>query len=120
MASRAPVPLRSNGRCDRRTSNLIVLSLMLLGVAGCGDQQLRTSSNLAMPGFSGQVHGGQQPISGSMIQLYAAGTTGDGSASTPLISSPTLTNSNGQFNAGSYTCPSSSTQVYLTATGGNP
>jgi hypothetical protein len=36
--------------------------------------------------ISGAVHGGQQPVTGSTIQLYAVGTTGDGSAATPLLS----------------------------------
>jgi len=120
MALMGFLPLLSDDRIDQRVRNFFVLGLVLLAVAGCGDQQFRTPSSLSMPGFSGDVHGGQQPIAGSTIQLYATGNTGDGSASTPLIAIPTTTNAKGQFNVGAYTCPSASTNVYLTATGGNP
>ena len=75
----------------------------------------------AVKGMSGAVHGGQQPISGATIQLYAVGTSGDGSASTPLLTAPVASDANGNFGITSlYTCPSSSTLVYLTATGGSP
>ncbi len=70
---------------------------------------------------SGTVQGGLQPVSGATIQLYAVGTTGDGSASTPLLTSAVRTNSSGQFSInGLYTCPAPGTLVYLAAMGGNP
>jgi trimeric autotransporter adhesin len=69
----------------------------------------------------GSIHGGQQPVSGATVQLYAAGTTGDGSAATPLLSTPTTSDANGAFDiGGNYTCPSGSPLVYLVASGGNP
>jgi hypothetical protein len=34
---------------------------------------------------SGTVHGGQNPVTGSAIQLWAVGSTGYGSAATPLV-----------------------------------
>jgi streptogramin lyase len=67
------------------------------------------------------VHGGQQGVSGSTIQLYAAGATGYGSAGTPLLTKTVTTNGAGSFAiTGDYSCPSASTQVYIVATGGNP
>jgi trimeric autotransporter adhesin len=67
------------------------------------------------------VHGGQQPVSGSTLQLYAVGTTGDGSPATPLLTQTVTSDANGNFTiTGAYTCPSASTLVYVTATGGNP
>jgi hypothetical protein len=88
------------------------------------------------------VHGGQNPVSGATIQLWAVGTTGFGSAATALISTTVTTsdgtstsdsnanlgNTGNTLPAGSftlnfttaYTCPTPSTLVYLTATGGNP
>lgn len=72
--------------------------------------------------IGGKAFGGQQPISGALIQLYAVGTTGYGSAATPLITGTTIkTNQNGGFllPTGSYTCPAGS-YVYITATGGDP
>ncbi len=68
---------------------------------------------------TGRVFGGQQPVSGATIQLYTVGTSGDGSASTPLLGSPVITDANGNFNITNlYSC-SGATEVYLTATGGN-
>jgi hypothetical protein len=65
------------------------------------------------------VHGGQQPVSGATLQLYAVGTTGDGSAATPLLTQAVTSDANGNFDiTGGYTCPSASTLVYITATGG--
>ena len=69
----------------------------------------------------GSVHGGQQPVTGASIQLYAAGTTGYGTSATALLTSPVVTDSSGSFSiTGDYTCPSSTSQLYLVATGGNP
>jgi hypothetical protein len=60
-------------------------------------------------------------VSGATVQLYAAGTTGDGSAATAMLSPSVTTDANGEFTlTGLYTCPSAGTLVYLVATGGNP
>ncbi len=65
--------------------------------------------------------GGQQPVSGAVIQLYAVSTTADGAASTAVLTSSVTTDVNGNFGlTGLYTCPSSSSLMYVTATGGNP
>jgi hypothetical protein len=67
------------------------------------------------------MHGGQQPVGGATIQLYAVGTTGDGLAPTPLLTPPVTTNPDGSFAiTGLYTCPSDSALVYIVGTGGNP
>ena len=118
---------------------------LLTGCAGVG---LTGSGAISTPAgaaihVAGSIHGGQQPVTGALIQIYTVGTTGLRSASTPLIST-TLTTSDGSGTAnsnanagngnntlppGSFTLPSGSyscsgatpgTQVYLTATGGNP
>jgi hypothetical protein len=52
------------------------------------------------------------------VQLYAVGTTGDGSAATQLLS--TTTDADGDFTLSGLTCPSPTTPVYYLATGGNP
>ena len=69
----------------------------------------------------GKVKGGQQPVAGASLQLYAVGTNGDGSVATPLISPMAVTDGNGDFDiSGTYTCPAGNPLVYLVATGGNP
>ena len=102
-----------------RLSPLALLPLCLL-LFSCSTQ--RNSPQLVMPaGRHGLVHGGQQPVTGATIQLYAVGTTGDGSAATPLLSPAPLSDANGTFDiTNTYTCPSASALVYLVASGGNP
>ena len=46
---------------------------------------------------SGSVFGGQQPVSGATIQLYSVNTTTVGGASTPLLTSAVITDSNGNY-----------------------
>jgi len=83
--------------------------------------------------IQGSVHGGQAPVSGAHIYLFAAGTGGYGTNATSLISSTApnafedddgnyyvVTDSNGNFAlGGDYTC-TEGTQVYMVAVGGNP
>jgi hypothetical protein len=80
------------------------------------------------------VHGGQQAVSGASLYLFAAGTAGYATPATSLLNTAdagvatdasgngyVTTGANGSFNiTGDYACPSSSAQVYLAATGGNP
>jgi len=110
--------MKSNRRIAQ---TLVVFSFVVM--TGCGSNHFSGTSTTA-PGapLGGKVMGGQQPISQATIQLYAVGTTGDGSASTPLLNTTVTTNSTGAFSVASsdYSCPSSSTLVYLTATQGNP
>ena len=76
---------------------------------------------LSEGGCAATFTAGQQPITGSTIQLYAAWTTGYGASATALLSSPVVTDAAGSFAiTGDYTCPSSSSQLYIVATGGNP
>jgi hypothetical protein len=126
-----------------RWQTCVPLAMLLAGLVGCGDGRgIAGPATVARGGqLSGRVHGGQQPVMGATIQLYAAGTSGDGSASLALIGT-TVTTSDGTGNAsnananagngynslpagnftitGDYGCPSSSAQVYLVSAGGNP
>jgi streptogramin lyase len=83
--------------------------------------------------LSGVVHGGQQPIAGAHIYLYAVSTSGYGSASTSLLQAGpdtlqdsngvyyTTTNYNGNFNITSADRSCTSSQpAYLYSLGGNP
>jgi len=97
--------------------SLAALSLIILGCSA----NVPSTSPLAGGRLRGNIHGGQQPISGASIQLYAAGTTGYGASATSLLSSPVVSDATGSFTiTGDYTCPSSSSQLYIVAIGGNP
>jgi hypothetical protein len=92
-------------------------------LAGCTMGSLNgppSVSSITGP-ISGSVYGGQQPVSGATIQLYAANATTVGGASTPMLTSTVTTDSTGSFNiTGLYSCPASNPWVYITSTGGNP
>ena len=116
-------------------------------LSGCGafqDQQLGTSTTTTTtttpaapatyPGSAivGNVRGGQQPVVGAHIYLFAANPAGYGAPSISMLNSSqpgvasdstgfyVLTDANGSFSiSGDYTCTSGQ-QVYLLALGGNP
>ena len=96
-------------------------SLCLAAVlSGCGSGIVTTSSTGTL-GIQGKVRGGQQPVTSASIFLYSAGKSGNGSAATSMLNSPVITDSTGSFTiSGDYSCASSTDQVYLVATGGNP
>jgi hypothetical protein len=115
--------------------------LLSLAAVGCQNQLAVPSISPVLAQASGVAHGGIQALTGVTIQLYAVGTTGDGSASTPLLTERVTTsdgtgdasnsnsnrgNASNKLPAGAFTitglfqCPSAGTEVYLTATGGNP
>ena len=114
---------------------LLAGSLLMAGCAG--SPHVSPTHTLQI---SGEVHGGQSPVTGATIQLYAVGTAGDGSPATALLSGVFTTsdgsgmannfnaNAGNDFNAlpagdftisGDYTCPAGE-DVYLVTTGGNP
>ena len=100
------------------TATAAALASIGCGIATIGSNG--TPAAAAHVAMQGHVFGGQQPVSGSTIQLYAAGQTGYNLASTPLISAAVTTDANGNFSiTGDYTCPYSTSQVYIMATGGN-
>jgi streptogramin lyase len=101
------------------TANCLAAVLML-PLLGCGIDPAPVSTSGA--GFQGRVHGGQQPVSGATIALYAAGLTGDGTGASNLLGTHVVTtDSTGSFSiTGDYLCPTATTPVYLVARGGNP
>jgi hypothetical protein len=111
------------GRAKRSVA--VGASLLLsVGLAGCGlgggtDPGTPVSANAGRGAISGTVFGGQQPISGSAINLYAAGKTGTGSAPRTMLSQPVVSGADGSFSiSGLYSCQAGD-QVYLVATGGD-
>ena len=97
-------------------------SALILGLAGCGAGHPVSGGQPAKgAALRGRVKGGEQPVTGSSLQLYATSTDGDGSRATPLLQHPVVTDNAGGFSiTGAYTCPDADTLVYLVATGGNP
>jgi hypothetical protein len=68
----------------------------------------------------GRVIGGQNPIAGATISMYAAGKTGVGSAARSMLTSSVTTDSSGNFNVtGLYSC-NAGDEVYIVSSGGNP
>jgi len=113
-----PSSFRSGLRASETGLGLLGV-LFLVSCHGIGPAPFSSGPSSAT--VSGSLYGGEQPIAGAQIQMYAAGTGGDGSAATPLLTAPVTTNSSGQFGlTGLYQCPSAAAEVYLVATGGNP
>lgn len=106
---------------QKRIACAAALAMAALSISGCGIGGTTAPSGpvqVAGLALSGHVHGGQSPVKSSTVQLYAAGTTGYGSAATKLGSS-VITDPNGNFAiTAPYTCPSGG-QVFITATQGD-
>jgi hypothetical protein len=100
----------------------LLLLLAALALPGCQGVHSAASPSVSEPmGISGAMYGGQQPITGASVQVFTTGTGGDGSAATPLLTQPVMTNNFGSFSlSGLYQCPTPASQVYLVGTGGNP
>jgi hypothetical protein len=107
------------------------LSCLCVLLSGCG-----IGGSTAIPvapggtpgaALQGKVYGGQQPIINASIYLYAAGSTGYGSAymyaTNPSLlgNNKVTTGAGGVFSiTGDYTCPASNPNVYIEADGGVP
>jgi sugar lactone lactonase YvrE len=78
-----------------------------------------TPANNPGVGFTGRAMAGTQPVAGAIVQVYAAGTAGNGSAGTALLTSPVTTDSSGAFTIlAGYGCPAASSQLYIVIRGG--
>lgn len=138
-ADEAPGPKRLPAKeIGMRPLLTVAIALNLL-LTGCSLS--RTAAPMPQVGgaLQGRVFGGQQPIVGARVYLFAANTTGYGgpgiapSASnaslsllggagtaTDSVGTYVTTDANGNFSiTGDYTC-TANTQVYVYALGGNP
>ena len=91
--------------------------ITLLTLCGCGRvSSPQLSATTTRPGLGGSVvHGASSPVAGAVMQLWAVGTSGDRSASTPLLTKVVTTDANGNFTLlNDYTCPAAPAYVYLT------
>ena len=100
-----------------------ILLLGLLALTGCGMSVSTTSGGTnpvpPLAHVSGRVFGGQQPVIGATIQLFAVNPTTLRGPSTPLISKTITTDAAGSFDiTGAYTCPANAL-TYIVATGGD-
>jgi hypothetical protein len=122
----------------RRTSTLrqslstaAALGALCAGLAGCGTSIVgieatapvtvlvppTPAGNYTGVSFGGRVMAGTTPLVGSSVQLYTAGTAGNGSASASLATA--TTDNTGAFTlSGGYVCPVATSQIYLVARGG--
>jgi len=107
-----------------KTHSFLLLASLTLLTTGCSSLAHFSDPSTAtspLPAISGTIHGGQQPVSGAIIQLYAANTTTNKGLSTPLLTHPPTSGSNGTFTiTDTNYCPAPGSMVYLVATGGNP
>jgi hypothetical protein len=115
----APLALSAPSLASTALRSLLLLSLATVG-CGIHGHPGGGGPPVTGPQLQGSVNGGLQPVSGASIQLYAAGTTGYGTGAVPLLSKPVLSDASGDFTLTASTCPSSTSQLYLVATGGNP
>jgi hypothetical protein len=112
------------------------ISFLILGLpvvlTGCAFGPKAAPTSAVGLAINGNVHGGQQPVSGAHVYLYAANTTGYGKPSLSLLEAAdgTASDSDGNYYAttdasggftitGDYTCTLGQ-QVYLYAQGGDP
>ncbi len=110
-----------------RIACVVSLASCALLFSGCSaapnfESTSNNSGSTSGVALEGRVHGGQQPITGATVYLYAVANTGYGIASTSLLKTPgsVTTDSNGNFSiTGDYNCPTGA-QVYIYAVGGNP
>jgi hypothetical protein len=112
---------RKDGLINMRPMMFATPTLFALLLAGCANSFTSVNTTVAVPtGGNGLVVGGKQPVTNASIQLYSTGTMGDGTNATPMLTKAVTTDANGNFGiAGLFSC-AEATEVYLTATGGDP
>ena len=111
---------------------LILITATLLGGCGTSPKDAALAVLLLDKPLSGKIHGGQQPVSGSHVYLFAANTAAYGARSLSLLTPSAqgvatdatgayvLTDAQGNFNlTNTYACTPNQ-QVYVLALGGNP
>ena len=104
----------------RSCAVLLAIACILLS-SGCATRTIPGAGSRALA-INGGVHGGQQPIVGSHVYLFATHTDNTGTTASSLLPSPATTDANGAFtlDPASYSCTSPNDQVLFVAAGGDP
>lgn len=110
------------GQRERLPMGVVLATAALVCLSGCGLRSDLQSTSLQGSELRGSVRGGQQPVSGASIHLYAAGSSGVGVGAVDLLAPHVVaTDASGNFGiTNDYVCPTANTQVYVVAQGGNP
>lgn len=78
-----------------------------------------TTGSVAGKSFTGNVQATGLPVIGASVQLYEAGTSGNGSTSNAALATTLTTDVNGNFTVpSSFSCVSSNTVLFLVSKGG--
>jgi len=109
-------------------ASIFTAAALSWGLSGCGSSNSSVATTTPPPSgsyagvsFGGKTLAGKQPLIGAAVELYAAGTGGNGSSGVALLSSALTTDANGAFTvAAGYLCPLSTSQIYVVARGGKP
>jgi hypothetical protein len=107
-------------------ASIVAAGILAAGMTGCGSSPTDTVTQpppgpYTGAGFAGKAMAGKQPLIGAAVQLYAAGSSGNGSAAAALLSTALTTDANGAFTVpAGYPCPSGESQIYVVARGGKP
>jgi len=105
-----------------RTCAVVLASASVLVSFGCAGRFIPDAGGSAEShAVKGGVHGGQQPIAGAQVYLYATHTIGAGTTTSSLLPSPATTDSNGTFSLdpSSYACASPADQVFFVSARGD-
>lgn len=90
------------------------------GLTGCGaDLTGRIQQATPSVAITGQVMGGQNPIIGATVGIFAFGDQGYGSGAVQLATTQSQPDGSFQFASGAYTCPAGDPPVYLLAMSGD-
>ena len=108
----------------RRSCSILFVLLTGLLATGCNTMVTAPGSVVGPGGtgasFSGMVMAGGKPVKAASVQLFAAGTTGNGSVGSALLNGALTTDTGGNFTVPyGYACPATNSQVYLVAKGGS-
>jgi hypothetical protein len=108
---------RSLSRTVLRPAAILLCSISALVLVGCGTMPFADTSAHSLS-ITGTAFGGQPPVTGSTITLYATGGAGYGSAPSGLAT--TTTDAHGNFQINNAPSCGDPEQVYIVASGGNP